>query len=525
MKPSPEKRILTRLFVAQRHLRFVRGVANSLRWFAIGSGLASLGLILLWNWDRLPGPWQWAASSGRPRELLWLPLLLGLGGFAGRWLIFPSVRETAHRVDRLRDGQERLLTAIDWIFSEKPRTVVSERLLQRVAQELEDESQLRADLRRLERVPARLFGFLATLLIPVLILLNLPPHVGLPDSASVWMGTHQVDRLAEELARELSETQRLENPEAKLKELLRKLESQAQPDGDSKLAEAARQELQRTSDQLKAMSKGQEASRELLETLAQRARQGQELSEQDRQALQELRKMLDRRDQNEALKKAESDWERGRGEDAARELEQLQQEAGQAAQELKELAGEGQSQAEKQPGDQADGEVSDAGQGQEFDETQGDQHSGKGQPGQGQGQRGQGQEGQGAEGQGSEPGQSDYGKGTTEDEVDGVGASGWRSKRQSDRTSDRTEEFKNLHAPIRSEIETSQTRVKGQLDKDGPRQRTSKEGRGQATEPANSESGGALMRYQESAENALLREEIPADHRDEVRQYFETLDQ
>ena len=271
------------------------------------------------------------------------------------------------------------------------------------------------------------------------------------------------------------------------------------------------------------MAKGQEATRELLETLAQRARQGQELSEQDRQALQELRKMLDRRDQNEALKKAESDWEKGRGENAAQELEQLQQEAGQAAQELKEMAGEGQSQAGKQPGNET-GKEPGSGQGEEFNEGQGDQHPGEAQQGQGGKPRGQGRDGQGSQGEGG-PGEADYGKGTTEEEEAGVQAGGLRSKRQSDRTSDRTEEFKNLHAPIRSEVETSQTRVKGQLDKDGPRQRTSKEGRGQATEPASSESGGALIRYQESAENALLREEIPADHRDEVRQYFETLDQ
>ena len=519
--PSPEKRLLTGLFLAQRHLRFVRGVSSGLRWFAVGAGLASLGLILLWNWDRLPGPWQWAATAGRPRELLWLPLLLALGGFASHWLAFPSLRETAHRVDRLRDSQERLLTAIDWILTEKPRTLLSERLLQRAAEELSDETRLRSDLRRLEKVPAQNFRFLATLLIPVLLLWNLPPHVGLPDSASVWIGTPQVDRLAEELARELQENQPLKNPESQLKDLLRKIESQSQPDGDPKLAEAARRELQRTSDQLRALGKGQEATRELLETLAQRARQGQELSEQDRKALQELRKMLNQPDQTDALKRAESEWQKNQNEQAAQELERLQQEAGQAAQELKELAAEGQAHGEKSPQESQESQTG-PGQGQDFDETQGDQHPGQGDQGEGKegSSAGEGREG---EGQG-EPGEADFGTGTTEEEQAGQQANGLRSRRQSKRTSDRTEEFKNLHAPVRSKLETTQTRVKGELDRDGPRQRSSKEGRGQATEPAKSESGGALLHYQESAENALLREEIPAVHRDEVRQYFETLD-
>jgi hypothetical protein len=516
---TPEKMILTRLFGAQRRLRYVRGLAASLRWFAAGSVLAALGLLVLWNWDRLPGPWQWLASAGRPRELLWLPVLLALGGFASRWLNLPAMRETAYKVDCLRENQERLLTAVDWILSEKPRTGASQRLLEQAAAELEDEQKLRHDLARLDRVPPRTYALLLSITIPLALLLLLPPHVGLPDTAAVWLGANQVDRLTEALIEELEQAQSLEKPEEKLKELLKNLEQSGSPTETDKTKQAkAQRELQRTVDQMKQLAKGQESARQLLETLAQRARQGQDLSKEDKLALEELKQMMGQPEQKQALDKAESDWEKGDKEGAAEQLESMQQQAGQSAQELKEMAAEGQAQCDACQAPAA---------GKEFNEGQGDQHEGQGQ-GQGQSgkpkQQGQGQ-GQGAGGQDGEgqlPG--DFGQGSTEEEQQGKGAAGNQRQRQSDRTSEKTEEFKNLHAPVRVEIETSQTKVKGAMGADGPRYRVEKEGRGAVTEPADIDSGGAVLEYRESAENALLREEIPADYRDEVRQYFEALD-
>jgi hypothetical protein len=118
----------------------------------------------------------------------------------------------------------------------------------------------------------------------------------------------------------------------------------------------------------------------------------------------------------------------------------------------------------------------------------------------------------------------DFGKGSTEQEQPGANAVGNQRLRQSNRTSDKSEEFKNLHEPLRVDMETSQTRVKGAMGENGQRYRTDQEGRGAVTEPASLEGGGAMLEYRESAENALLREEIPADYRDQVRQYFEALD-
>jgi hypothetical protein len=515
---TPEKIILTRLFAAQRRLRFVRGVAQALRWFAAGTVLASLGLLLLWNWDRLPGPWQWLAAAGRPRELLWLPPLLALGGFASRWLVLPPERETAYQLDRLRQSQERLLTAVDWILSEKPRTAVSERLLGQVAQDLGDERLLRRDLRQLERIPARSYALLGTLALPVTLLMVLPAHLGLPDSAAVWLGTRQVDRLTEALVEEMAANP-LENPGQKLKELLQKAEQASSEQETGARRQEQQRELQRAVDQLRQLARGQESARQLLETLAQRARQGQQLSPEDQKALAELKKIMANPEQQQALQKAEQSWQKGQHEQAAQSLEQLQQDAGQSAHQLERMAQQGEH---HQP--------STLDSGQQFDEQQGDQHGQERKepsaPGRGQ-QPGQGQASggpplPGAEGEEQAPG--DFGTGTTEQEETGPNASGQQRLRQAGRTSEKEEEFRNLHEPVRVELETSQTRIRGARGEDGPLHRTDQEGRGAVTNPAQLESGGGLLQYRQDAENALLREEIPADHRDQVRQYFEALD-
>lgn len=509
---SAETVILTRLFTASRHLRYVRGILEGLRWFSYGSLLASLALVLLWNWDRLPGAWQWLAASGRPRELLWLPLLLALGGFASRWLVLPPPRETAYRVDRLRCGQEQLLTAVDWILSEKPRTAVSQRLLARAAFELEDEQKLRSDLRQLEKVPPKTYLSLFSLAIPVALLLLLPAHVGLPDTAAVWLGTQQVDRLTEALAEELERPSELLTNKEKLAQTLKNLERAGDPSQHPDTQPSLR-EIQRVVDELKQLAKAQESARHLLETLAQRAQQGQSLSEADRQALEKLQKMMGSQEQRQTLEQAAQEWADGKTEAAAERLEELQRQAGEASQELKEMASDGETAAEKMPQEE---------QGEQFDESQGDQYQEQGtRAGQGS-QAGQGSPQTGNEGA---PVPGDFGYGSTEQEELGPNATGQQRQRQSERTSDRSEEFQNLHPPVRVEMERSQTKVRGELTEDGPRHRINHEGLGQATHPATLQGGGTVLEYREQAENALLREEIPADYREQVRLYFEALDQ
>lgn len=507
--PSSEKLLLTRIFAAQRRLRFVRGLSAALMWFAVGSMLSALALVALWNWDRLPGPWQWLASAGRPGELLWLPLLLALGGFSSRWLELPSPRAAAFRLDGLFKTQERLLTAIDWLLSEKPRTKISERLIQQSAETLKDEGRFRQELREIEKVPGKRYALLLSLALPVLLLATLPDHVGLPSTAAMWLSPNQVDNLTSDLKEEMELARSLEDPEQKLKDLLKKLNEKGK-DLDKAEAQRIERELQQTLDQMARQAKAQESARQLLETLSQRAREGQKLSDKDRDALKELKQMMGQ-EQGEAVDKAIKDWEAGRNQEAAESLESLQQQAGQSAQQLEDQAQQGSAEAMEQLQDQ----------GQEYDESKGEEFQG-GESGQGQG-RGQGGQGQGQGGQGEGPG--DAGIGTTEEDAGGQGgAKGFQSERQSERTSDWMEEFQNLHPPERTEFEKSQTRVRGQRSGKGPRFTTTKEGRGAVTEPTTADGSGGLLEYQESAENALLREEIPADYRDNVRVYFETLD-
>ena len=516
-KPGPERLILTRLFSAQRRLRFVRSHRAALRWFAAGSGLAALGLVLLWNWDLLPGPWQWLAAAGRPRELLWLPFLTALGGFATCWLILPNPRKAAYRLDQLLDSQERVLTSVDWILSEKPRTVSSERLLSQSAELLEDERRFNRTLRSLERVPRKQQALVLTLILPLVLLFALPPHTGLDPSASVWMGESQVDQLTEDLLRELEDLNP-EDTEERLEKLLQELDNQ-QP-GDPEAAETQK-ELQRTVDQMMQDAEAQKKARELLETLAQRARQSQPMSTKDKQALEALRQSMKDADKKERLEKASESWEEGDFQEAAQGLESLQQEAGQSAESRQQQAGEAASKGGLEP----DG-------GQEFNEGQGDQFDDEGfakGKEEGQGQKGQGQ-GEGAgefsDQEGDGPPLGAVGKGTTQqDQGDSPGAQGRQSLRRGDSESDWLEEYQHLHAPERTEFEKAQTRVEGQVGDDGPRFRTAKEGRGAVTEPSDRQGSGGLLRYQEAAENAILREEVPADYRDNVRVYFESLDQ
>lgn len=516
---SAEGLILTRLFAAQRRLRFVRSCRAALFWFALGSAGASVLLLLVWNWNYLPGPWQWLASAGRPREILWLPLLTGLGGFASHWFVLPNPRQSAYRIDRLLDSHERLLTAVDWILSEKPRTETSERLLGQASVLVSDEAAFAKQLRKLEKISSRKWSLLLTIALPVLLLVYLPANVPLPPSASVWLGESQVDKLTEDLLQELEEAQDLSKMDEKLEKLLKELEN---IDPSKELTEEqkdAQRDLQRMVDQMNQQAETQEKARELLETLAQRAREGQTMSEEDKKALEALRKQLtDRRQQNE-LEQARQDWEKGDFKEAAKGMESLQKEMGESSQSLSQKAQE----------KAAEGGLEGEG-GQEFNEGQGDQFNPDGTPKNGSAQgkgKGQGKsvavgEGEGGEAEGE--GLPMPGKGTTLEEEGAPNAQGIQSLRRSDKQSDWMEEYKNLHAPERADYQKGQTRVKGQMGDDGPRFKTSKEGLGDVTEPSDRQGSGGVLQYQQEAENAILREEVPADYRDNVRSYFEALD-
>jgi len=511
-----EEILLTRLFVAQRRLRFVRSVRAALVWFSIGAGVSTLGLIILWNWNLLPGPWQWMAAAGRPVEFLWLPLLLGLGGFASRWFTLPEAGKSAFRLDRLLDSHETLLTAIDWIYSEKPRTLTSERLLSIAVNLVEDESKFLKLCRELEPVPRRAYLSLLTLLLPLLLVIMMPAHAVLTPDGSVWLGAPKVDQLTEELLKELEETGSDQKTQEKLEELLKKMTE----DEKSALAEEekarSRRELQRLVDELHNQSEAASKRKELLETLAQRARQAQPMTEKDKTALEALRRKMDG-EAGEKLERAAKNWGEQNFQEAAQALEQLQKEAGQKSQALSEQASEAIRKGELSPDG---GQEFQEGEGDQFDEdgfARGEKKNGnaRGKAGQGQGNK-----------EGDGPSGMQPGEGTTLEEQpsDGTPKQSPQSLRRSDRESTWTEEYEKLHPPERTEFQKAQTRVRGEAGEDGPRYRTAKEGRGAVTAPSAIDGSGGILEYREEAENAILRDEVPADYRDQVRQYFESLD-
>lgn len=524
---SPELLLLTRLYAAQRRLRWARSVRAGLRWFAAGSLLAALGLVILWNWNRLPGPWQWLATANRPIEFLWLPLLTALGGFATQWTALPDPRRTAYSLDKLLDSQERILTSIDWVMSEKPRTETSERLLAQSAGLLRDKVRFEREVRGLERLDKRSYALLVAFGLPLLLLGALPDQVGMTNITSVWLSETQVDQLTEDLLRELEQTSPLQNPQDSIEKLLQQLEQKSADPKSKEAEESARQALQRAVDQLSQQADTQRKARELLETLSQRARQAQSMSEKDKDALDALKKNLSE-NQKDRLEEASEAWEKERFEEAAEALESLQKEAGESALEAAERAHKASNEGALE-GDQ----------GQEFDHSQGDQFESdgtrKGEQGQAPGQSGQGQgrdgegdggQGEGQAGQGQPGGEpSGVGRGTTlEDEGPSEGASGRQSLRRSDRESSWLEEYQHLHAPERTSYEKAQTKVEGQRNDQGPKFRTGKEGLGDVTQPGERQGSGGVLEYRQEAENAILREEVPADYRDNVRIYFEALD-
>lgn len=516
---KPEPLLLNRLYSAQRRLRWVRGLHAACRWFALGSLLAAGAIVAIWNWDKLPGPWQWLASANRPREVLWLPWLFALGGFTSRYFVAPRARESAFLLDQILDSQEKLLTAIDWLFSEKPRTATSERLLVQAASLVEDESHFNKRLSGLEPPPRSDALLLASFILPALLVFFLPAHKTLPPNTAQWLGEGQVDQLTEELLKELQDTTDLKDTEEKLAKILEQMQSDDAPtDAEAeKHQAAANRELQKALDQLQQQAEAREKARELLETLAERTRQNQPLSEKDKEAIEALRSKLADKEQAESLDKAEQDWEKGDFESAAEELNSLQKEMGESSQDLSRQAKEAAKNSERQEA-----------QGQDFDENQGDQFhpdgtpvAGEGKDPQGRGQRPAGPGGEAVgEGEGEGPGP---GQRSTLEEARSDPADGRQSHRRSDRKSDWMEEYEHLHPPERTEFQKAQTRVQGEAG-EGLRFRTSKEGLGDVTEPAALDGSGGLLRYREEAENAVLRDEVPADYRDNVRVYFESLD-
>ncbi len=123
--------------------------------------------------------------------------------------------------------------------------------------------------------------------------------------------------------------------------------------------------------------------------------------------------------------------------------------------------------------------------------------------------------------------QADFGQGTTMEEQPGSSSrpTGYVLERQAPGTSRWSEEYRRLHPPRRDNLPTADIRVPGQVGR-GPTLLETGQGLGapaaggQAARPA----GDAWQPSREAAEQAVTREALPVERRGLVRDYFEGID-
>lgn len=180
------------------------------------------------------------------------------------------------------------------------------------------------------------------------------------------------------------------------------------------------------------------------------------------------------------------------------------------------------------------------GQGQDGQGGQGVQKMPWGQQGDGQGQQGDGQgQGQGQQGQGQGKGRpgsqqvasgsgqagTQAGTGTSKFQDQGydANAGGPQYDRQSAKTGDWKKEYEQAYKAMRTnQAKLSDTQVKGQLTQ-GDSQFTTKDGKPPDKGSAHDGYVSLPDDYRDAAEEAVGDEDIPPEHRDRVKAYFESI--
>ena len=469
------------LAARERRVRSLGAAASAL---GPGAGLSLVLVTLL----RVLGQPGWDGLA---------PLALLPAGAALRQFLRPtSPVAAAYRADRRLGLQERLGTAVEWLLSERPRTLMAQVLVRDAAE--------RARGVRPEQAfplawPASLrAGLLLALL--VLALAAAPPHL-FPRFGQEAEALAAARRQAAELDREVRElrsgheTPELRDLQARVEALERQFE---RPDLDPREAMERVTALAKELERRRGQGGGP--------GLAGESGSGRESEARGARALRDLARALARDpgspDARGALRMLAGDPESSEAvRAAAREaLEALEQGDAEGARDA--LAGEGQPGAE--PGEAAEG------------------RSGQGSP---QARGNPGQPGRTAEGGEKRP--ADFGRGTTleRQEAPGEKARDFVFERQSERTGDWSEEYRRLHPPKRDDLATADARASGRLGT-GRTLPAAGEGRGLPTPGGAStvEVRETLHHARESAEQAVAREEIPASRRDLVRDYFEGID-
>lgn len=482
-----ERPLIETLATFRRRLRLVHAFGRLHSWSLAAAVLTLLlviqGKLLYWSQAELL------------TALLTFPLFC-FGSALARWFSPPDLLATARAVDRELQSKERVLTAADWVLREKPATGISTWLLRDAEKHLS------------ETTPDQLFKLrlswnrwaLVLILVASGLCFTAPWEFFEPPNPPQQI---RLNRSAERLE-ELAERLEKKKDGQKLAKQLRELAQQMREPGvtpqeaASKLAQTRRQ-LANEQDSKPAVDR---AGLERLQQKVQRAKS----SQATREALEQMKKAAGQQAENspvqKALEEARRLMEEGKPEEAREAMQKAAQELGEQLDQqetMEQLEQElAQQQGELDPDQLAQGEGKGVGQ----------------------------MPNPGPEGKVGE-GPADFGRGTTNEEETGQGdGQGRLVSRQSDRTSDWTEEFEKLHQAQRFEVRTGDTKVKGQIQKQGGFLKTPGEVRSGVGSPARVQTGAeeVYLRYRREAEQAVAQEHIPAQYRETVQDYFTEID-
>lgn len=483
-----EDRLYIKLYQWRRRQQWVSAVHEAIRGGWWGAWLSLLVLLVL-------------AAVGAPgdhSEALWLwPSLLVAGFFRG--LLQPlSLREVAHVADQAHGLHDRLLTCYGHVLEGQRMDVVSRLLLEETVQQVEGLDPRVTFPNRWQRPLLRWsVPLLAVLLATTLLELRRPA----PSDSSeqeVLASRQRLSKLAQRW--EVRQTNR--QTRQQLEQLLRRMPKQV----PHQAARHLREQLRQLEHQLAAQ---QEQARQL-ESLAQQAKQAKTPAEKAavQHQLQQLEQKLD--PQHSALpdlQKAQQRLQEGQMQQA----EQALQEAG------RKLA----SGPEAQEGE----ELAQALQ----DESQQLAPQSAGQEGDGQAQ-GPVRVGQAAKaGHGKQGGQAanDFGQGSTNKAESASKQASQKnySQRQNRQTRDKEEQFARLYGPERQHAGYRRERAlmqgaKGRL----LQMRDAQAGAAREGDPSEREAVEEFMAAKVLAEQSVAEEQIPAEHREAVRRYFDRID-
>lgn len=464
-----ERVLLEKAHALAARERATRAARAAARATLPGAALA-LGLTLLLKAMHQPA-WQGLLALA----------LLPAGSALKQLLKKTDPRKAAYAADRALNLHERLGTATEWLLSDRPRTLMAQVMLQDAAAHAQTARPEQAFPYRLPQRTLRQ-ALLLTLLTAALAAAPNPQWLR-PDAEAVAVARQQAEQLAQQAAT-LPETAEAKDLKARIDELQQSFQ---QPDLDPRDAleriAALNEQLQRLDDQEATSEPGSraaeaEAARQLREAARELARQGD--NAQTRAALERLAADPNTPEaQKEAARGALQALQRG-------DVDSAQQQCEQGAQ---------------------------GAQGQKP----------------GQGQQGQPQANQGRQTTESteEPGEGDFGRGSTMENAPAPPQEhDFVLDRQSDHTAEWNEEYRRLHPPERSHVDTAdaQTSSDMQAGRTLPMQGEGLGAPSQGDAPATRPAGDAYVQARQSAENAVARDEIPARRKDLVRSYFEGID-